>query len=162
MRGDGGGRTGNASNCPVPDLTYLDEYYSLDTDCSDGLSMAEFQRTTTLFDGPSYLALVPYPLPRAVSSFAKTMIESKWAKAFAAAAWSAALANGYTNAQLIKLLSVSGFLYCASRAPIPSMVVATAAALSHDPLPRSTARVRSTWQTSTTRSHSSHSRRWRR
>ena len=29
----------------------------------------------------------------------------------AMAAWSAALAKGYTNAQLIKLLSVSGFLY---------------------------------------------------
>ena len=29
----------------------------------------------------------------------------------AAAAWTAALANGYTNAQLVKLLSVSGFLY---------------------------------------------------
>ena len=31
--------------------------------------------------------------------------------AAAAAAWSAALAKGYTNAQLMKLLSVSGFLY---------------------------------------------------
>ena len=29
----------------------------------------------------------------------------------AMAAWSAALAKGYTNAQLVKLLSVSGFLY---------------------------------------------------
>jgi len=29
----------------------------------------------------------------------------------AAAAWAAALAKGYTNAQLVKLLSVSGFLY---------------------------------------------------
>ena len=29
----------------------------------------------------------------------------------AMAAWSAALAKGYTNAQLLKLLSVSGFLY---------------------------------------------------
>ena len=29
----------------------------------------------------------------------------------AAAAWAAALANGYTNAQLVRLLGVSGFLY---------------------------------------------------
>jgi solute carrier family 35 protein E1 len=29
----------------------------------------------------------------------------------AMAAWAAALAKGYTNAQLIKLMSVSGFLY---------------------------------------------------
>eukprot|EP01047_Picozoa_sp_COSAG01_P049236 COSAG01_NODE_4862_length_4677_cov_3.891219_5_plen_311_part_00 len=77
--------SGNVSNCPVPDLTYLDEYYSLDTDCSDGLSMDEFRHTTTLFDQPSYLVLVHYPLPRRVNDFAKAIIDRKWAEVFAAA-----------------------------------------------------------------------------
>jgi hypothetical protein len=80
-----GDHTGNLSSCPVPDLTYLEEYYSLDTDCSDGLSMDEFRHTTTLFDQPSYLVLIHYPLPRRVSDFARTMIDRKWAEVFAAA-----------------------------------------------------------------------------
>ena len=53
----------NASNCPVEDASYCDEWHALDQDCSGWLALEELSKCTTMYDAPSYLRLVPKPYP---------------------------------------------------------------------------------------------------